>query len=86
MIINNVQNTLILKQEHDKTLKSTHSQNYKTPLLKKTTQTSAKDNYANPKTKMEVQAHDNNECLVQQQGTEYMKINKENHIAQKCKS
>ena len=43
----------------------------------KTTKTPAKDKYANPKNKMEVQAHDNNEYVVQQQGTEYRTISKD---------
>ena len=45
--------------------------------LPKTTKTPAKDKYANPKNKMEVQAHDNNEYVVQQQGTEYRTISKD---------
>ena len=43
----------------------------------KTTKTPAKDKYANPKNKMELQAHDNNEYAVQQQGTEYRTISKD---------
>ena len=43
----------------------------------KTTKTPAKDKYANPKNKMEVQAHDNNEYAVQQQGTEDGTISKD---------
>ena len=45
--------------------------------LPKTTKTPAKDKYANPKNKMEVQAHDNNEYVVQQQETEYRTISKD---------
>ena len=43
----------------------------------RTTKTPAKDKYANPKNKMEVQAHNNNEYLVQQQETEYRIISKD---------
>ena len=53
-----------------KTLKTQRSykNNKKTPT---------KNKYANPKNKMEVQAHDNNEYAVQQQGTEYRTISKD---------